>query len=860
MRGPKRRDIGHGALAERALAADDPDRGGLPLRDPGRLRHAGVERVLVDGLRLRLLDGPAGRRRAGLRTGRRRRDGPDQGGRRLHRPHRHRRRRGPPRRHGLQGRRAPRRASPPCRWTSRSPASRFEILHGRARAGPARAACSSSTRWPRRSTGPREQLSQFAPRIELIKIDPEKIGALIGKGGETIRGLSEEFEAEIDVDDDGTVRVYAPTGDLVDACVGAHHGDDQGRRDRRPLHGGKVVKTTTFGAFVELAKGTDGLLHISNVKPGERVGAVEDVLNQGDEIDVTVVEVDKERGRIGLRLTDDPDVEGKSAEELAGVGTGDPGPPQPAPRRRRSRWRRAPARARRRRRSSPRAATAAGAAEPAWPSDQASSSPSSTPGIRVVTEAVPSVRSVALGLWVRTGSRDETPAQAGVSHFLEHLLFKGTKRYSAIEIAEIFDGLGAAVNAATGKESTQPLRAVPRHPHRRGLRPARGDAARPDLSRRSTPSARSCSRRSRCTRTSRRTRSTTCSTAAVFGGHPLGRRVLGEARGDQLDPGPRHRRLPPRPLHRRATSWSPPPATSSTTGSSSSPGATSSRPPPAATVRARRAAGRRRHGRLPAEGHRAVPHLLRRSGHRSQRRASLRAQHPRRGLRRLDLIAALPRGPREEGPRLRRRLLHAAVRRQRPDRHLRRHPRGQRPGGLRDHRPRAGLDPHRGHHRRRARACQGARQGPDGALLGVDRRAHGADRQGRSSSTRRCSRSTSCSRRSTRSPPRTSPSSPASSTRRTRSRPPRSPRARSASARRSRRSQKRSPPSAGPQGDRHIRSPHGRPDQGRRLRRRGPHGGDRMRRGRGRRRHGAGRPSRPGARHVGERRPRRAPT
>jgi predicted Zn-dependent peptidase len=75
-------------------------------------------------------------------------------------------------------------------------------------------------------------------------------------------------------------------------------------------------------------------------------------------------------------------------------------------------------------------------------------------GTRVVTEVVPSVRSVALGLWVRTGSRDETPAQAGVSHFLEHLLFKGTKRYSAIEIAEIFDGLGASVNAATGKEST----------------------------------------------------------------------------------------------------------------------------------------------------------------------------------------------------------------------------------------------------------------------------------------------------------------------------------------------------------------------------------------------------------------------
>jgi predicted Zn-dependent peptidase len=76
-------------------------------------------------------------------------------------------------------------------------------------------------------------------------------------------------------------------------------------------------------------------------------------------------------------------------------------------------------------------------------------------GLRVVTERVPAVRSVALGLWVRTGSRDEAPAQAGVSHFLEHLLFKGTKRFSAIEISEYFDGLGAATNAATSKETTQ---------------------------------------------------------------------------------------------------------------------------------------------------------------------------------------------------------------------------------------------------------------------------------------------------------------------------------------------------------------------------------------------------------------------
>src|SRR3954452_23089685 len=174
---------------------------------------------------------------------------------------------------------------------------------------------------------PREELSQFAPKITSIRIDPEKIGALIGKGGETIRGLSDEFDAEIDVDDDGTVRIYAPTGQLVEACVKKIESITKEAEVGDRYDAAKVVKTTNFGAFIELTKGTDGLLHISNVKPGERVGTVEDVLNQGDEIDVTVVEVDKERGRIGLRLTAHPDVEGKSAEELAGVGTGDPGPP-----------------------------------------------------------------------------------------------------------------------------------------------------------------------------------------------------------------------------------------------------------------------------------------------------------------------------------------------------------------------------------------------------------------------------------------------------------------------------------------------------------------------------------------------------
>ena len=74
--------------------------------------------------------------------------------------------------------------------------------------------------------------------------------------------------------------------------------------------------------------------------------------------------------------------------------------------------------------------------------------------MRVVTEHVPSVRSIALGFWVRTGSRDETVEQAGISHLLEHLLFKGTERFSSLEIDEAFDGMGAEVNAGTGKETT----------------------------------------------------------------------------------------------------------------------------------------------------------------------------------------------------------------------------------------------------------------------------------------------------------------------------------------------------------------------------------------------------------------------
>jgi polyribonucleotide nucleotidyltransferase len=143
----------------------------------------------------------------------------------------------------------------------------------------------------------REELAAHAPRITTISIDPEQIGLIIGKGGETIRGLEADYEVQIDIEEDGTILIYATEGEKADAAI-------QGLTKEPEVgdtYTGKVVKTTDFGAFVELKKGTDGLLHVSNVGPG-RVGHIEDVISRGDVLDVVVQEVDKARGRIGLKL------------------------------------------------------------------------------------------------------------------------------------------------------------------------------------------------------------------------------------------------------------------------------------------------------------------------------------------------------------------------------------------------------------------------------------------------------------------------------------------------------------------------------------------------------------------------------
>ena len=147
---------------------------------------------------------------------------------------------------------------------------------------------------------PRAELSERAPRISTVKIDQEKIGMVIGKGGETIRSLEADYDVQIDIEEDGTILIYATDGLKAEEAINAIKG-----LTKEPEVGdeytGKVVKTTQFGAFVELKKGTDGLLHVSNVGPG-RVAHIEDVMTRGDIVDVVVQEVDKARGRIGLKL------------------------------------------------------------------------------------------------------------------------------------------------------------------------------------------------------------------------------------------------------------------------------------------------------------------------------------------------------------------------------------------------------------------------------------------------------------------------------------------------------------------------------------------------------------------------------
>ena len=150
---------------------------------------------------------------------------------------------------------------------------------------------------------PRSEVSQFAPRVETLKIPTDKIGLLIGPGGKTINALQDEYGVNISVEDDGQVYV---AGEGVAATEAAAAINAMTRDvEAGEIYNGKVVKTTNFGAFVELTPGRDGLVHISRLAPGkQRVERVEDVVNEGDRIKVRVLEIDKQK-RISLEKLED---------------------------------------------------------------------------------------------------------------------------------------------------------------------------------------------------------------------------------------------------------------------------------------------------------------------------------------------------------------------------------------------------------------------------------------------------------------------------------------------------------------------------------------------------------------------------
>jgi len=145
--------------------------------------------------------------------------------------------------------------------------------------------------------GPRAELSKYAPRIEIVRINPEKIGALIGPGGKNIKRLVEESGCEINIEDDGTVNIFSvsPEGMKIakDAITGMTAEAEIGK-----IYRGKVVTVKEFGAFVEFLPGKDGLVHISELA-NFRVKNTEDIVKVGDEITVKCLGVD-EKGRVKL--------------------------------------------------------------------------------------------------------------------------------------------------------------------------------------------------------------------------------------------------------------------------------------------------------------------------------------------------------------------------------------------------------------------------------------------------------------------------------------------------------------------------------------------------------------------------------
>lgn len=150
-------------------------------------------------------------------------------------------------------------------------------------------------------SAPRESISEFAPRIHTMKIDPKKIKDVIGKGGAVIRALTEETGTSIDIDDDGTVKIAAVDNNAVKEVM-ARIEDITAEVEAGATYKGKVSRLADFGAFVTLVGNKEGLVHISQIAE-ERVEKVSDYLSVGQEVTVKVVEIDRQ-GRIRLTMKD----------------------------------------------------------------------------------------------------------------------------------------------------------------------------------------------------------------------------------------------------------------------------------------------------------------------------------------------------------------------------------------------------------------------------------------------------------------------------------------------------------------------------------------------------------------------------
>ena len=615
---------------------------------------------------------------------------------------------------------------------------------------------------------------------------------------------------------------------------------------------GKVVKTTTFGAFVELAKGTDGLLHISNISPGpagrrrSRRSSTRATRSQ-----VRVVEVDRERGRIGLRLAEDPEIAGKSVEELAGVGSGGGGG-------RNGGGDRGP------RRDGAAAAAAAAATATATAAAAAASAARAPTAIRTAAKrarpalarappdrarlgaadrhgghALRAVRRPRASSWApaRAGRRE---AEAGLSHFLEHMLFRGTARYGSPEIDQLFDGMGAELNAGTDKEGTTVYaRMLDQHlpvafdvmadmvwrPAFRDVDPERQVVLEEIAMYEDDPQDMVFD----------------VLGEAVFGEHPLGRPIIGRApviRDTPVDEiaAFHARRYVPGSIVIAAAGSVDHDAIVELAHAHARSSARSTRGAGAAAGAGRAALD----AALPAQGHRAGPRLPRRARAAARRRAPLRAARARRHLRRAVLLAAVPGGARGARARLLRLLVLRPVHRHGRDRALRRHAAGQ-PAPRRWRSSPQELDRlrdegvteeelERARENVKARIVLGLesagrahepprRLGALRAAAARDRRDHGPHRRRDARGPARAGRGAVGAGGACR-PPASAP------TRRPSPRPSR--------------------PSARPR----SRS---RRDAGRRRRRRGAHGAGGVRRRRGRRRPGAHRARRPGARRRARR-------